>query len=304
MEQQSGSFYRSHTGYAPLDAIRFGQATQLEPHHNSDSDILLYRMIGSKQAKGMNEATRGNNEPDLLFLSRGAGVPAYGKVAGTPFKIEPNVDMRATFVPCDIDTTVTFGTSAFSSNLMFPRGYLSSLSAELAADNFRPLLFQDDVTLIKLYTMLEAEIMTPGFASRLMIDGLSRAIAAQLCRIDRHILNREADRIHLPPWKLRRLLDYIDSHLEYDITITELAELADLSVFHFSRVFRIATGTSPYRYVCDRRLQRSRMLLAESDIGIAELALICGFASQSHFTTAFSKAVGISPARFRRDRRN
>jgi AraC family transcriptional regulator len=102
------------------------------------------------------------------------------------------------------------------------------------------------------------------------------------------------------PRKLRRVLEFVDANLDQDIGLDDLARIAELSPFHFSRVFKLATGSSPYHYVRDRRLKRSRLLLAEGRLGIAELALACGFANQSHFTAAFTKAMGVSPGRFRR----
>ena len=82
-------------------------------------------------------------------------------------------------------------------------------------------------------------------------------------------------------------------------TLADLAKIADLSVFHFARVFKRATGSSPYHYVRERRLDLSRQLLADGQLPICELALACGFSNQSHFTSAFSRAMGMSPGRYR-----
>ncbi|OYY78440.1 MAG: hypothetical protein B7Y43_06050 [Sphingomonas sp. 28-62-20] len=303
MVQQTTTSYRSQTGYAPIDAVRYGQAALVEPHHHSETDILMYRMSGAAGATGMTEAVRIGDEPDLLFLSRGTGMAAEGKVAGTRFTLQANRDLRATFVPRGVDTSVTFAASAYSSNLMFPRNYLTSLLEGRNRDGFRPITFTDEKCIIQLYQLLEAEIMAPGFASRLVVEGLSRAIAAKLIGIDPTALHLEADRIHLPPWKLHRLLEFIEGNLDREIHLKELADVAGLSVFHFSRVFKHSTGASPYRYVCEKRLERGRSLLAKTELGIAELALSCGFSSQSHFTAAFTKAMGVSPGRFRRERR-
>lgn len=110
----------------------------------------------------------------------------------------------------------------------------------------------------------------------------------------------ETARIFLSPAKNHRVKSFIEANLERDIRLDDLARIADLSTFHFARVFKLTEGTSPYQYLAGRRLWHARQRLSESDMPIAELALACGFASQSHFTAAFSRAFGEPPGRFRR----
>lgn len=303
MTEQSTTVYRSQTGYAPTSQIRFEQAARVVPHHHQESDIVLYRMSGAKGAAGMSEATRGGDAPDLLYLSRGTGIGAVGKVAGTPFAIKPHRDLRTTFTPSGADASVTFAASASSSNLMFPKGYLQSLLEDRICQSFRPILYGPDKNLIQLFYMLEAEIVQPGFVTRAMVEGLSHAIAARLIGIDPSEINLEADKIHLPKWKLRRVIDFIEANLTQEIALADLAAEAGLSMFHFARVFKQAVGVTPYHFVRDRRIDRARALLLDESLDLCHVAAACGFANQSHFTAAFSKAAGISPGRYRRHRR-
>ncbi|MBY0582712.1 MAG: AraC family transcriptional regulator [Sphingomonas sp.] len=291
--------FRAATGYRPIDSVRYLQRPTIDPHFHAETDIYLYRLASSGQAGSITTAERTGDEPDLLFMSRGAGVPAFGHVGGARFKLAANRAHRATFVPRGIDTSVTFGVSAYSTNLMFPAGYLSSLVAEQRPHEFQPVVFAEDERLFQLIRMLDAEISAPGFASRLMVDGLTRSLAALLGRVDLRKTRSEADRVYLSPAKLRRVIAFIDAHLDEEITLADLAKIADLSVFHFARVFKRATGSSPYHYVRERRLDLSRQLLADGQLPICELALACGFSNQSHFTSAFSRAMGMSPGRYR-----
>lgn len=292
--------YLPHTGIDVIDHIRFAQEPIIEPLPHTDTGVLLFRMANYGQAGTMTTASRGHDEPDLLFLSRGAGVPASGKIAGRPFELKPNNLLRATFVPEGADGVINFGVSAHSTNLVFPKGYLASLLADQRHDSFAPLLFDGDERLARLIRMLDAEIAAPGFASRLLVEGLSRALATLLVRLDIKGHCMDADRIHLSPWKLKKVIDFVEGQLDRDIGLADLAEVADLSPFHFSRVFKLATGVTPYHYVRDRRLERARQMLTENRLSIAELALACGFANQSHFTAAFTRAMGVSPGRYRR----
>ena len=78
--------------------------------------------------------------------------------------------------------------------------------------------------------------------------------------------------------------------------------MANLSTHHFGEAFKASTGTSPYRYLIERRIHRAKELLLGADRSIAEVALTVGFASHSHFTDNFRKLTGITPSRFRMDR--
>jgi AraC-like DNA-binding protein len=284
----------------PTDA----QMADCEPerafHPARNSDIMLLRLLFAGPEGAFTEKVRESDEPDVLFTVCGYGQSAFGSVAGARFTVAASNQSRATFIPYGADSAVVFAANRTVSALLFPPMYLAGLVSGRRHSNIAPVLFSEDDRLTSLIDLIEGEILQPSFASDLLVDGLSRAAAALLARLDVASIGAEADRIHLAPWKLRRVLDHIEAHLDRDIALDDLSVVAELSPFHFSRVFKLATGVSPYRYVRDRRLMRSRTLLAESKMGIAELALACGFANQSHFTSAFTKASRISPARFRR----
>jgi len=101
----------------------------------------------------------------------------------------------------------------------------------------------------------------------------------------------------------RRILSYIDSHLQDDLTLERLAAEIDLSPDHFGRAFRTSLGTSPSRYIAQRRLQRAKALLLDPGMSITDIAMALGFATPSHFTSNFHKETGTTPSQWRRDRR-
>ncbi len=105
----------------------------------------------------------------------------------------------------------------------------------------------------------------------------------------------------LAPWQLQRVTAFIDGHLDAELSIATLSALVGLSAQHFSQSFRRTTGLPPHRYIIEQRVARARHLLIETDgCCLAEIALACGFADQSHFTTAFRKSTGMSPGFYRR----
>ena len=107
----------------------------------------------------------------------------------------------------------------------------------------------------------------------------------------------------LAPYQLRKAQEYIDTNLTGDATLDEIAQRVGLSAKHFARAFRQSTGVPPHRWLLQRRIERARELLEAGDLPLAEIALLCGFADQSHFTVTFKKATGLTPGAYRREAR-
>ena len=102
---------------------------------------------------------------------------------------------------------------------------------------------------------------------------------------------------------LRRVSRWVDENLSEKITLKALAFQGGYSQWHLIRLFRTFLGTTPARYVAGRRLERSRELLSIPGADICEIALRCGFSSQSHFTRAFAREYGLTPGAYRSKRR-
>jgi len=106
----------------------------------------------------------------------------------------------------------------------------------------------------------------------------------------------------LAPWALRRVREYIDAHLDAEIQVKTLAEIAGFSVYHFARAFKQSMGVPPHRFVVERRLTRAAELIRDTDRSLSEIALEVGCSDQSHFTTLFRRFFGETPSVFRRAR--
>lgn len=85
------------------------------------------------------------------------------------------------------------------------------------------------------------------------------------------------------------------------LTVADIAAEAHLSVYHFVRVFRAATGETPHRYLTRLRIERARGLLTDSDLTIGQIATRCGFASPGALSTAFLGQVGVRPSVYRKN---
>lgn len=104
----------------------------------------------------------------------------------------------------------------------------------------------------------------------------------------------------LSGYRLRRSQEYINEHLEEDLTLQRIAGAAGFSLFHFAREFRRSTGLTPQQYLTRQRVARAKDLLANGDLPIAEVVLRSGFKNQSHFTTLFRRFTTLTPLAFRK----
>lgn len=108
----------------------------------------------------------------------------------------------------------------------------------------------------------------------------------------------------IPDPRIARAVAFIRQNFSrHGLSVHEIASSAGLSPFHFSRVFRAATGQSPHGYVLRLRLEEARRLLARGCRSIESIALACGYASHAHFTNSFGRHVGCTPAAYRMQQR-
>ena len=104
----------------------------------------------------------------------------------------------------------------------------------------------------------------------------------------------------LAPAVLRRVLEFIDAHLDQPLTLADLASEAALSEYHFARMFRHSAGEAPHQFVMRRRMLRARMLLTQPALTLTDIALQCGFHSSSHFSHRFRQVHGVTPSAYRK----
>jgi AraC family transcriptional regulator len=148
-----------------------------------------------------------------------------------------------------------------------------------------------------------SEMMNPTAAGRMFVETSSLLLAARLvhAHLDVALVRLPIESQHrLDDRRLRRVLDYVEEHLSDDIAVADLANIACLSIFHFTRAFSSAIGTPPHRYVSQKRLEWAKAMITARDTSIVETAFMCRFSSQSSFTRAFRRATGMTPAEYRR----
>ena len=160
-----------------------------------------------------------------------------------------------------------------------------------------------DRMLEPLFKQMLAELEGPSSPSTIRLDCLFESFAVRLAHRYGSRSPRTNGEFALAPHRLRRALDYIEAHLEDDISLAGVVAAAGSSQFHFSHAFRLAMGVSPYRYVIDQRIQFAKTLLVTGSTSLDEVSRRCGFNSSHQFSVMFKKKVGIGPKRYRLDRR-
>jgi AraC family transcriptional regulator len=103
----------------------------------------------------------------------------------------------------------------------------------------------------------------------------------------------------LAPKRLRQVLSYVDAHISEPIQLDDLAQVAKLSRYHFSRAFQNAIGESPLAFVRRRRLEAAKRMLKGTEDPLSLVAQRCGFLCQSHFSANFRKFTGRTPTGYR-----
>jgi AraC family transcriptional regulator len=147
-----------------------------------------------------------------------------------------------------------------------------------------------------------SEMMCPTAAGRMLVETSSLLLAARLAHshLETELIRSPIQSRHrLDDARLRRVLAYVEEHLAEDITVADLANVACLSIFHFTRAFAAAMAVPPHRYVSQRRLESAKAMIATGS-SLSAIAFNCQFSSQSSFTRAFRRATGMTPAEYRR----
>ena len=94
---------------------------------------------------------------------------------------------------------------------------------------------------------------------------------------------------------MRRVREYVETHLSESMDLAELAAIAGLSVYHFARAFKQSAGVAPHHYLVRRRVERAQEMLARSELPLSEVALATGFSDQSHLARHFRQMLGTDP---------
>lgn len=106
-------------------------------------------------------------------------------------------------------------------------------------------------------------------------------------------------RAALAPHRVNAVTAYIEEHLAESVGVRRLAQVVNMSPFHFARMFKGALGVPPHAYITNARMERAKNLLATTQMPLREVATTVGYQTQAHFTGVFHKHVGVTPRTYR-----
>ena len=189
--------------------------------------------------------------------------------------------------------------------ICFDPTFLSDVAEENELDpdtvELRPILDQRDEAVEHISLAMLVEIEAGGVGGKVYGDALAIALATHLLRNHATFPQLVPDYGRgLPKSAIRRVTDYVNDNLCSDLALSGMAGVASLSPYHFSRQFKRSTGLSPHQYVIERRLERARDLLSQTELPVGDVASAVGFTHQSHLARHFRRRFGVAPSSLRK----
>lgn len=169
--------------------------------------------------------------------------------------------------------------------------------APAAVDTFAELRCVPDTLSYDYARALSSELATPGeplYAETLSIAFVLHLLAAHARSIGKPLIPRGK----LSSDQLSNVTEMVRIQLGTDLSLTELATAANVSPFHFARLFKNTTGLAPHQFILRLRLEHAKRLIAAGQLTLSEIALTVGFFDQAHFTNAFRRTFGSTPRAF------
>jgi AraC family transcriptional regulator len=212
------------------------------------------------------------------------------------------------FLPADVPTMLRPATDdphrvlSFS-YLVFEPSYL----AELALSNgigrpldFIPTFAKPDPFLHEVTAALTSAPRIKDPAVNLFTESLLNAACARILRNYAEVRYPLSGPPRLTDDQLRTAIDYIHDHIRESLDLCSISRAAGLSEFHFARLFKAATGVSPFQFVTRTRMERAKQLLRKTRLPIFEIAERVGFRKPSHFSARFRAVLGCGPDAYRK----
>lgn len=188
----------------------------------------------------------------------------------------------------------------YLSNELMSRVASDVMQCAIAQVRLHDVLRAQDPILVGITDAITREAQQRGIGGALYAEALGMQLSVHLLRHYANVRIRSADpRACLSPSQVRRVREYIDTHLHEALSIQELADVLGLGAWTFARQFRATLDCAPHAFVIEQRVKRAKRLLCEGALAIKEIAACCGFSDQAHMTRAMRARLGVTPAQLR-----
>jgi AraC family transcriptional regulator len=195
---------------------------------------------------------------------------------------------------CNWNTLAEFGILAIEPKLLQQVGLelVDSDRIELIPR----LMNERDILIESIFSTLKDELLSEQIGGSLLVDSLQTTLAIHLlrkyCTTTPKLSSYENG---LSKSKLKEITEYIDANLDRSLKIIQIAAIAQLSPYHFIRLFKNSFGQTPYQYILQRRIEKGKYLLQHSKLSMEEIAAIVGFGDYSHFAKYLKRFTGLTP---------
>lgn len=217
--------------------------------------------------------------------------------AATALIIDPNISIEAT------GKLVEFVFINLSSALVLDHAQSMRLIAPKSTVTFKHELLVADRKLVQQLRNMVSELVNEEAGKDIVMRALVEQQIVHILRnysTSRRSDELELSRVGLVDRRIRRSVELMHAQLDQELSLNTLAAASYLSTFHFARLFKKLTGTTPHNYLAAVRTKRAQRLLADTELSITEVGSRVGYLSASHFTKAFRLATGTTPREFRK----
>ncbi|MGH7754666.1 MAG: helix-turn-helix domain-containing protein [Vulcanimicrobiaceae bacterium] len=249
-----------------------------------------YDVFGGRTELGVTQA-------HTLAMLAGAPIPSSCRCEGLlsqRLQIPGDVDI----IPAGAHTVWEFnGVAAFVEVRLSPalvRSAADEMGLNAARCALEPQLGIRDPKIEHVLWALKAELEGDAPQGRMYAESLGMALAAHLLR--RYLPPDRPTEGGLSQRRLQRVLDYIRENIAQDLSLAELAGVAEVSTSHFKLLFRKSVGMPAHQYVIRTRVEHATELLLGERLPLCEVALLAGFANQSHLTRCMRRMTGRTPS--------
>jgi AraC family transcriptional regulator len=242
--------------------------------------------------------------PDHMVLFVLAGSLNYSSgnqhaqlTRGQTLLLEPSEDFEA--AGTDTETVALL----LSSQILVDFAVRMHLVGPVDNVSFSRQKLDQETRLKELGQSLASELLAADAGREIVIAAIVEQVVVHLLRNFcnmRRSDELELSRVGVIDRRIRRAVELMHSQLDRELSLKEIAAASYLSPFHFARLFKKLTGTSPHAYLATLRAKQAQLLLAETDLSITEISARVGYSSSSHFTQAFRQSTGSTPRAFRK----